>query len=96
MLANLYFSTENGQMEINFDALALITSEEFGSMIKKNYGNNNVLDFEFQETTSYLFLYIYTKNEMISTYEFNKIDKTWRSGFIPIEILKKLGFKYGN
>ena len=39
MLKELYVVNENGQIEINFDALELVTSQEFVEEVKNCFGN---------------------------------------------------------
>ena len=96
-MKELYFENANGQMEINFEALELLTSEAFVREIKDDLKIDTLLDVTVKDRDGYTLVDVITGTKSyihISSYYKSKGDLYEKidSVVIGIDQLERCGF----
>lgn len=89
-LTDLYFVNEDGQIEINFDSLAAVTSELFVDLVKNVCSLDLIENISFDDNDIVFRLNI-KEFAKIRTFVFFKDTKTFTSDSISVQVLESLG-----
>lgn len=92
-LTDLYFVNEDGQFEIDFDSLALITSGDFVTLIHNEIKSMRVRKVAIEESNSFVSVYIRTGSRLYE-FAFHKVTKDYIVNDFSLYVAEALGGEF--